>query len=109
MVGLIHHHHHHTGATACFQANHRLVDHTPLFLFPGDGLVQLEPGHWESILVASYHTHGLHWSYYCSPSVHRNALMEAMCVWFEPTPIFLRKRDACQVFTHLTLRIKFDR
>jgi len=60
MVGLIHHHHHHTGATACFQANHRLVDHTPLFLFPGDGLVQLEPGHWESILVASYHTHGLH-------------------------------------------------
>jgi hypothetical protein len=35
--------------------------------------------------------------------------MKTIFVWFEHTPICSRKRDTCQVFTHLTLRIKFDR
>jgi len=68
MFGL-EHHHHNTGATACIQPTHRLMEHTALFLSVGDGLVQLEPGHWVSILVASYHTHGLHWSYYTGQQI----------------------------------------
>lgn len=84
-------------------------DHTSVFVSPGDGMVQLGPRtvgiHFNRLLPHTWTTLG----YYCSRSGHGNALMETMCVWYEPTPVCSRKLGACHGSTHPTLHVKSDR